>query len=87
MSCFDGGWYSAYRKHCGPTLYADNKTAVTADVLEAGLFYAAACLALSIIIIIPGFRGNRVSVLLLIYSNLVIFKFEMNTCMNNLVHH
>ena len=53
--------YQAFRDNDGPTLYDDNKTSVTVDVLEIGLVFAICILAFSFIIILPGFRGKSVS--------------------------
>ena len=54
------GLYEGWRKDGGPTLYGPLKTAVTADVLEAGFIYATAILAFSLIIALPGVRGKQV---------------------------
>lgn len=53
------GTYEGWRKNGGPTLYGPDKTAVTADVLEAGLLFAAAILAFSLLIVLPGIRGKE----------------------------
>ena len=58
----DSGFYSAWRRNCGPTLYPDNKTAVSADVLEAGLIFAAGIMLLSFVLIVPGYRGREVRI-------------------------
>lgn len=51
---------NAFRQQPGPTLYPENKTPVTEDVVEAGLGVAFAMLAFSFILIIPGIRGMEV---------------------------
>lgn len=43
-----------------PTLYPPNKTAVTVDVLEAGLILAFVMLAFCFYIVLPGIRGSEV---------------------------
>ena len=51
---------NSFRLQPGPTLYPENKTAVTEDVLEIGLVVAFAMIAFSFILIIPGIRGWEV---------------------------
>lgn len=57
-----GSTYSAFRTNGGPTTYGPLKTAVTADVLEAGFIFAAVILAFSLLLILPGFNGRQVSI-------------------------
>lgn len=52
-------WFDTWRDEPYPTQYPPRKTAVTADVLESGLAYAICILAFSLLIIIPGWRGNQ----------------------------
>ena len=52
--------YDAFREGDFPTLYRSNKTPVTADVLEAGFIFAAAILAASLLIGLPGLHGKQV---------------------------
>lgn len=54
-------WYSALRDKPFPTLYGENRTAVTADVLEAGLILAFCILTFAFLLLIPGVRGGQVS--------------------------
>jgi dual oxidase maturation factor 1 len=51
---------NSFRLQPGPTLYPENKTPVTEDVLEVGLVVAFAVIAFSFILIIPGIRGWEV---------------------------
>lgn len=51
--------YDGWRKDGGPTLYGPLKTAVTADVLEAGFIFAIVILAFSLLLILPGIRGRQ----------------------------
>ncbi|XP_066271274.1 dual oxidase maturation factor 1-like [Branchiostoma lanceolatum] len=51
--------YQAFRVDGGPTQYAENRTPVTADVLEVGLVFAIAILAFSFLVILPGVRGMQ----------------------------
>ena len=44
-----------------PTRYGEAKTPVTEDVLQIGLIFAVAIIAVSFITIIPGIRGREVS--------------------------
>ncbi|XP_070541736.1 dual oxidase maturation factor 1-like [Ptychodera flava] len=53
------GLYDAFRMYGLPTAYGENKTAVTVDVVEAGLICAAVILAFSYALIIPGIRGRE----------------------------
>lgn len=50
--------YDMWRKDGGPTLYGPLKSAVTADVLEAGFLFAMAILIFSLLITLPGIRGG-----------------------------
>lgn len=51
---------NAFRLQPGPTLYGENKTPVSEDVLEVGLLVAFGLIAFSFILIIPGIRGLEV---------------------------
>lgn len=51
---------NAFRNQPAPTLYGENKTAVTDDLLEVGLLVAFGMIAFSFILIIPGIRGWEV---------------------------
>lgn len=51
---------NSFRLQPGPTLYGENKTPVTEDILEVGLLVAFAMIAFSFILIIPGIRGWEV---------------------------
>ncbi len=51
---------NSFRQQPGPTLYGENKTPVTEDVLEVGIVVAFAMIAFSFILIIPGIRGWEV---------------------------
>lgn len=53
------GLYDGWRDVPFPTLYNASQTAVTEDVLEIGLIYAAAILAFSALIVLPGFRKSE----------------------------
>lgn len=55
--------YEGFRNELGPTQYPRGKTAVTADVTEAGFICAAIILFIAFMAILPGIRGlqNRVS--------------------------
>ena len=66
MSTYDG-----FRQNGGPTLYGSMKTSVTADVLEAGLIFAAVILAFSLLIVLPGIRGKQVSGLVAVVAAVV----------------
>ena len=52
---------NAFRLQPGPTLYPENKTPVTEDLLEIGFLFAFGIIAFSFILIIPGIRGMEVS--------------------------
>ena len=56
------GLYGAWRNKPFPTMYASNKTPVTADVLEAGFIYAAVILFFSFLVVLPGVRGKMVRI-------------------------
>ncbi|XP_077978626.1 dual oxidase maturation factor 1-like [Glandiceps talaboti] len=51
--------YSAFRDYGLPTMYPEHKTAVTVDIVIAGLIYAISIIAISIIIIIPGVQTRE----------------------------
>ena len=51
---------NSFRQQPGPTLYSENKTPVSEDLLEVGLLVAFAMIAFSFILIIPGIRGWEV---------------------------
>jgi hypothetical protein len=55
------GLYDAFRDKPFQTAYGENKTAVTVDVLEAGLILAFVLLAFSFLVVLPGFRHKEVS--------------------------
>ena len=59
-----GGFFDSFRVYGGPTLYPENKTPVTADVLEAGLIYAIVTLAVGFFLVLPGVRGKEVRTLI-----------------------
>lgn len=67
------GLYDGWRHVPFPTLYDAMQTAVTADVLEIGLIYAAVIIAFSFLIILPGFRkSERVTAFVRIFVGLFI---------------
>lgn len=69
-------WYSALRDKPFPTLYGENKTPVTADVLEAGLILAFCILTFGFLLIIPGVRGGqKLNVLVRVLVSLFIGTF------------
>ena len=51
---------NSFRLQPGPTLYGENKTPVTEDLLEVGLLVAFGLIAFSFLLIIPGIRGWEV---------------------------
>lgn len=51
---------NSFRMQPAPTLYGENKTPVTEDILEVGLLVAFALIAFSFLLIIPGIRGMEV---------------------------
>ena len=51
---------NAFRLQPRPTLYPENKTAVTEDLLQVGLMVAFGMIAFSFLLIIPGIRGWEV---------------------------
>lgn len=51
---------NSFRNQPLPTLYGENKTPVTEDLLEVGLLVAFGMIAFSFILIIPGIRGWEV---------------------------
>ncbi|XP_047003642.1 dual oxidase maturation factor 1-like isoform X3 [Schistocerca americana] len=52
-------WFNFHRIHGFPTQYEESKTAVTADVLEAGLILSFVILAVSFYLVIPGYKGKE----------------------------
>ncbi|XP_049765664.1 dual oxidase maturation factor 1-like isoform X3 [Schistocerca cancellata] len=52
-------WFNFHRIHGFPTQYEESKTAVTADVLEAGLILSFVILAISFYLVIPGYKGKE----------------------------
>jgi len=67
------GLYDGWRHVPFPTMYDAMQTAVTADVLEIGLIYAAVIIAFSFLIILPGFRkSERVTAFVRIFLALFI---------------
>ncbi|PSN41138.1 hypothetical protein C0J52_05203 [Blattella germanica] len=76
------GFFDSARKEGFPTMFPEDKTAVTADVLETGFIVAFVMLVLCFYLVIPGFRGNyqiflfvRVTVSLLIGAILMTSNF------------
>lgn len=68
--------YSALRDKPFPTLYGENRTPVTADVLEAGLILSFCILTLAFLLVIPGVRvGQRANVLIRALVSLFIGTF------------
>lgn len=59
----DRSWFN-FNRYLGvwPTQYPSLKTAVTVDVLEAGLILAFVMLAFCFYIVLPGIRGKEVSI-------------------------
>lgn len=55
------GWYDGWRDKPFPTSYEENKSPVTEDVLFIGFVYAACILGFSLLLIIPGYPGKKVS--------------------------
>ena len=51
---------NSFRMQPAPTLYGENKTPVTEDLLEVGFLFAFGIIAFSFILIIPGIRGMEV---------------------------
>ncbi|XP_070564580.1 dual oxidase maturation factor 1-like [Ptychodera flava] len=65
--------YQAFRQYGLPAYYPENKTAVTVDVVLAGICCAIFILALSFIVIIPGMRNReRISYVIRIGISLYI---------------
>ncbi|KAH3886203.1 hypothetical protein DPMN_010204 [Dreissena polymorpha] len=56
-----GGIYSSFRSNGAPTYYGSIDTAWHADILQAGIYFAAATLLASFILIVPGYTGKSVS--------------------------
>ncbi|XP_035667437.1 dual oxidase maturation factor 1-like [Branchiostoma floridae] len=78
------GLYQAFRVDGGPTQYPENRTPVTADVLEIGLVFAIAILAFSFLVILPGVRGIQrlffavmVSFSILVLATIMVSNFGM----------
>lgn len=78
------GLYDAFRDKPLHTYYGPNKTAVTVDVLEAGLVLAFVLLALSFLLVLPGFRHKerlyvaiRIVVTLFIGAVIILSNFGM----------
>ncbi|KAH7962520.1 hypothetical protein HPB52_016679 [Rhipicephalus sanguineus] len=68
--------YSALRDKPFPTLYGENRTSVTADVLEAGLILSFCILTLAFLLVIPGVRvGQKTNVLIRALVSLFIGTF------------
>lgn len=55
------GFYDAFRENGAPTYYGPETNPVLADVIEAGVIFAGSILALSFLLIVPGFKGKSVS--------------------------
>lgn len=69
-------WYSALRDKPFPTLYGENRTPVTADVLEAGLILAFCIIIFAFLLLIPGVRGGkRVNTLIRVLVSIFIGTF------------
>ncbi|XP_077992198.1 dual oxidase maturation factor 1-like [Glandiceps talaboti] len=53
-------YFTAFR-HGGdaPTQYGENRTAVTADVLEVGIVFCSLILVLAYLVVLPGIRGRK----------------------------
>ena len=51
--------FSAFRDVPFPTQYGPNRSAVTVDVLEAGLVAAVLILVFSLLLVLPGVKGLR----------------------------
>ena len=51
---------NSFRRQPQGSMYPDNKTPVTEDLLEVGLLFAFGILAFAFIVIIPGIRGIEV---------------------------
>lgn len=64
---------NSFRQQPGPTLYGENKTAVSEDLLEVGLLVAFGIIAFSFILIIPGIRGWEVNICLAIVARSACF--------------
>ena len=56
------GAFTAFRSNGAPTYYGSNKTPFMADILESGLIYAFVIVTFSFYVILPGIRGNEVSI-------------------------
>ena len=55
------GAYEFSRIEGFPSLFPPNKTPVTADTVEAGWIFAFLILFVSFLVVLPGFKGKRVS--------------------------
>ena len=53
---------NSFRMQPRPTLYGEEKTPVTEDLLQVGLLVAFGIIAFSFILIIPGIRGAEVRI-------------------------
>ncbi|XP_070539714.1 dual oxidase maturation factor 1-like [Ptychodera flava] len=51
--------FTAFRHGDAPTLYGENRTAVSADILEAGLIFCTCIIATAYLLILPGIRGRK----------------------------
>lgn len=78
------GLYDAFRDKPFHTQYGEMKTAVTVDVLEAGLILAFVLLAFSFLVVLPGFRHKerlyvtiRIVVSLFIGAVIILSNFGM----------
>lgn len=58
--------YQAFRVDGGPTLYDSNKTPFKADLVESGLAFCIVILAFSFYIILPGFPGKEVGIVVIV---------------------
>ena len=63
------GLYDTFRTKPYPTHYGPNKTAVTVDVLEAGLALAFVLLAFCFLLVLPGFKRKEVCYLHFIHQS------------------
>ncbi|KAH9369983.1 hypothetical protein HPB48_001860 [Haemaphysalis longicornis] len=79
-------WYSALRDKPFPTLYGENRTPVTADVLEAGLILAFCIIIFAFLLLIPGVRGGKVRRLLVRDPDSCIYDKSAARCGSNLVN-
>lgn len=56
-----GSIYGASRLEGFPAMFAEQRTPVTADTVEAGWIFAFGILLLSFLAILPAYKGKRVS--------------------------